>query len=302
LAEMAPGQRYVRRRSPQNVVEELKWVKRHYPDELDFISFWDDIFTVNRKWLGEFASLYREHIGVPFSCYTYPGLCDDATAELLKTMGVCYVHFGIESGSKKTLEEIYGRKDPKDVQETAQILKNHGIPYRVDLIAANPYETDEDHMETLEVLLQCPHPFRLNPTNPLAFYFNSPITVKAKSDGVLLRKAEGVNGYLAEDDNNYEFWKALFDLTQYPHLSKDFIRSLARDGHLRGKPEVLSTSQSALQNGYWAEPGAFISHEELVTVLRGEIDWLKQRVAHSEQNAFRRLVRLVKSVFPKEAE
>lgn len=297
LPSLSPGQKYVRRRSPLKVIEELVRIKVQYPGELDFIWFWDDIFTINRKWLREFAPIYRDKVGLPFCCYTYPGQCDDEIATLLKAMGVAYVHFGVESGSKRVLNEIYGRSDPAGVVETAETLRRHYIPYRVDLIAANPLETDEDHFETLEILLKCPHPFRVNPTNPLAFYFNSPITRLAKEKGVALREVEGVNGYLAEDDNNFPFWKAIFDLAQYSILDDDFVRSLARDEHLKKHPEVVINFQKTLQNTHWSDPTAFVSKQDIVDVLTQENRNLKERLGSIEVNPLYRIYKKFNSSF-----
>ncbi|NUN97653.1 MAG: B12-binding domain-containing radical SAM protein [Candidatus Omnitrophica bacterium] len=298
LPNLSPNEKYVRRRSPQNTIGELKWIKSHYPDELNFVWFWDDIFTISKKWLKEFAPLYRDEIGIPFCCYTYPGQCDDTIAECLNLMGVEFVHFGVESGSKETLNEVYGRKDPAGVVETAQVLHRHGIPYRVDLIAANPWETDDDHRQTLEILLQCPHPFRVNPTNPLAFYFNLPITKRAQAEGIPLRPVPGANAYLAVDDNHFHFWKNIFDLAQYPHLDPDFIRHLARDPYFIEHPEFVIRFQEALQKDYWAEANGFTSKQDEIESLRGEIARLRSKLEQIEGSPFYRAYRRAKELIP----
>lgn len=298
LPGLSPGEKYVRRRSPARVIEELERILALYPGELDFIWFWDDIFTISKRWLREFAPLYREKVGIPFCCYTYPGQCDDETASLLNTMGVSYVHFGVESGSKRVLNEIYRRSDPAGVVETAETLTRHNIPYRVDLIAANPLETDEDQLQTLEVLLKCPHPFRVNPTNPLAFYFNSPITRMAKEKGVALKEVEGVNAYLAVDDNNFQFWKAIFDLAQYPDLDDDFVRSLANDDHLKNNPDIVINFQKALQNTHWVEPSAFASKQDMLDTLNYENWTLKKRLASIEEKPLYQVYKRVNSLLP----
>ena len=275
LPGLHEGEKYTRRRSVENTMAELRQIKAAYPEELDFIQFFDDIFTVSKRWLKEFAPLYRDEIGFPFWCYTYPGQCDDTIAELLNVMGISYVQFGIQSGSQRTLEEVYKRSDPAGVTETATILNKHKIPIRFDLIAGNPLETDDDHLQTLEVLLSCPHPYRINPTNPLTFYFNSPITDMAKQKGIALKEMEGVNGYLAEDDNHFAFWRTIFDLAQYSVLDKDFIRSLAHDEYLMEHPEILERFQMALQDSTWVDPGAFMTKQDMIDVLRGEIEALQ---------------------------
>ena len=299
LPDLYPGQRYVRRRSVGNVIEELRWIRGLYPG-LGYLAFYDDIFTINKKWLREFAPRYRDEIGLPFWCYTYPGHCDDETAALLKDMGVDHVQVGIQSGAERTLREIYNRPDPAKVGVTARILDKHGIRLRYDLIAGNPLESEEDHLTTLEVLLDLPRPFRINPANPLCFYFNSPITRLAKEKGVRLRQLKGVNGYLPADETHYHFWRTVYDLTQYPVLGKDFIRSLARDEYLRDHPEILETFNAALVQCYWLEPQGFETSQDAAARLRDQVrslaaerDGLRNRLTAIEGKWLYRLYRKI---------
>jgi len=62
------GQSY-RRRSPQLVAEELKYLKDTYnPDSIWFV---DDVFTVSHKWLEEFATAVNDlDAKIPFECIT----------------------------------------------------------------------------------------------------------------------------------------------------------------------------------------------------------------------------------------
>lgn len=304
LPELYPGQRYVRRRSVANVIEELRWIRGLYP-ELGYLAFYDDIFTLNKKWLREFAPRYRDEIALPFWCYTYPGHCDDESASLLKQMGIDHVQVGIQSGSDRTLREIYNRPDPAQVGATARILDNYGIRLRYDLIAGNPLETEEDHLATLEVLLDLPHPFRINPANPLCFYFNSPITRLAKERGVPLRQLKGVNGCHPAEETHYRFWRNLYDLTQYPVLDKDFIRLLAKDPSLKRHPEILESFNSALEQSFWSEPQGFeSSREALVTrqaqirSLAAERDELRNRLRAIEGKWLYRLYKGIRKWLP----
>ena len=304
LPGLSPGQKYVRRRSVQNVMEELLWIKKKYPT-LHFIEFYDDIFTVSKRWLKEFAPLYRDEIGLPFWCFTYPGQCDDSIAAMLKDMGVGYVHFGVQSGSERTLKEVYRRSDPEGVVETTKTLNRHGIPAKFDLIGANPMETDEDHLETLEVLLEVPHPFRTNPMNPLAFYFNSPITKMAQERGIALKPVVGANAYRAVDDNNFEFWKALFDLTQYPHVDDDFLRRAAHNEYFRQNPEVLVRFQKALQDCYWETPADFSSKQYRIDMLKNDLralqaenERLKARIGGIEGKRLYKAYKKIRAFLP----
>jgi len=303
LPSLYPKQKYLRRRSVANVMDELHWIRGLYPG-LGYIAFFDDIFTLNKNWLREFGPRYRDEIGLPFWCYTYPGLCDDETATILKDMGVEHVHVGIQSGSERILKEVYHRPSIAKVKDTAQILERRGIRVRYDIIAGNPLEADEDHLATLEVLLDLPQPFRITPTNPLCMVFNSPITRMVKEKGIALTELKGVNGYISEEDTHFRFWRTIFDLTQYPILDKDFVRSLARDEHLKAHPDVVEAFQRALVQSYWQEPGGFVSRKEQAQQLQvqmaqlaAERDALRDRLAAIEGKRLYKLYQKIKGLF-----
>ena len=59
------GQRF-RQRSVDNVIEEVRWVRDHYP--LEFVVFVDDTFVLSHEWLAEFAEKYPRQIGRTGPC------------------------------------------------------------------------------------------------------------------------------------------------------------------------------------------------------------------------------------------
>lgn len=303
LSDLYPKQKHLRRRGVDHVMRELHWIRGLYP-EIDYIAFYDDIFTLNKKWLREFAPRYRDEVGLPFWCYTYPGQFDEESARLLKDMGVEHVQIGIQSGSERTLREVYHRSDPARIEDAAAIVEKHQIPVRYDLIAGNPMEDDEDRLATLDVLLKLPHPFRINPANPLCFYINSPITRLAKERGIALRQLDGVNGYHPAQETHYLFWKALYNLTQYPTLDRRFIRSLAGDAHLKAHPEILESFQAALEESYWTGPGGFAhstacagDFQSRLRALAAERDQLRSRLDSIEGKWLYRFYKKVKRLF-----
>ncbi|MDO8969794.1 MAG: radical SAM protein, partial [Saprospiraceae bacterium] len=75
------GQSY-RRRSPQNVVDEIVWLQKNY--DFDLIWFVDDVFTVSHKWLNEFYdALQKRGVSVQFECITR---ADRLTDEVLAVL------------------------------------------------------------------------------------------------------------------------------------------------------------------------------------------------------------------------
>ena len=309
LRDLHPGERYVRRRSVQNVIAELRQIRRIYPD-LNFIQIYDDVFTINKKWLQEFAEQYKREIALPFWCYTYPGQCDEETAALLRDAGVIFMHMGLQSASERVLKDTYSRPPAAKIVETATILHRHGVPIAYDILAGNPLETDEDHLATLELLLALPRPFRLVPIMPLCLFFNLPITRLAKEQGVPLRQPEGVNGYLPAGETHFRFWCAIFNLTQYPILDKEFICRLARDPEMKFHADILEEFEKALLNSYWVwpEPGHFTSAREEAALAKKDLqqvtaerDHLRARLAAIEGKRSYRVYKKLKEILAGQA-
>jgi radical SAM superfamily enzyme YgiQ (UPF0313 family) len=71
--------KYVRHRSPAEVVAEIQQVRTRY--DLQTVGFSDDTFTTNKRWLLEFLELYRREVAVPFTCLTRINELDEEIAE-----------------------------------------------------------------------------------------------------------------------------------------------------------------------------------------------------------------------------
>ncbi len=97
-----------RRRDIDVVLEELHWAKDHL--DIETVLFYDDVFTVNPGWLREFLPRYKDQIGLPFWCYTYPTTHNRDLLQLLKDSG-CFVDtMGVQSGSERILRDYYNKQ------------------------------------------------------------------------------------------------------------------------------------------------------------------------------------------------
>jgi hypothetical protein len=125
------------------VIEELKVIKRR--GRVRTISFMDDVFTGDRKWLDPFLERYREEIGLPFWCYTYPsGLSADLARELARA-GCWMMTMGVQSGSGSVRREMMNRREKDDhIFKTARAIQDAGILLSVDKIVGSPGETSAD--------------------------------------------------------------------------------------------------------------------------------------------------------------
>jgi len=137
-----PGEKPVRRRSVSHLIAELEAWKRR--GRIRKIFFWDAIFTLDIKWMEEFADAYRERIGLPFECYTHPQAMTRQMAQELARAGCSMVRVGVQSVNADTLAAMERKGDRKRVERTIGHLRDHGIPYALDHIAGLPGEGPED--------------------------------------------------------------------------------------------------------------------------------------------------------------
>jgi radical SAM superfamily enzyme YgiQ (UPF0313 family) len=175
--------RYLRMRSIENVIEEIKQVKKLFP-RLRYIQFWDDCFTARTiDELRLFKELYNRHVDLPFFALIEPMVFNYEKIKLLKECGLQRLQVGIQTGSERVNREVFNRKvSNRKVLETAKYINKLGIEVVYDLIFNNPYEAAQDIKETIDLILQFPRPFQVQGYN-LIFYPGTKITDRALADG-----------------------------------------------------------------------------------------------------------------------
>jgi anaerobic magnesium-protoporphyrin IX monomethyl ester cyclase len=148
------GQRY-NSRSPENVVEELRWLKATYrPDHITFV---DDIMGLTPRWLDRFADLVQEHDArVPFkSLHRADLLLRGNTIAALQRAGARTVWLGAESGSQKILNAMDKGTTVAQIATAAQRLHEAGIEVGFFLQFGYPGETRADIDKTLRMVRDC---------------------------------------------------------------------------------------------------------------------------------------------------
>lgn len=114
--------------------------------------FEDDIFGMSPRWLEEFARLYRERVGVPFSCNVRVELVTDRIAGLLAEAGCAGVWLGLESGDEKVRSELLDRQNSDDVTRAGVArLKRHGLAVSTENIVGIPTTTLAHDLKTLKL-------------------------------------------------------------------------------------------------------------------------------------------------------
>jgi anaerobic magnesium-protoporphyrin IX monomethyl ester cyclase len=145
--------RKVRRRSPQNVIAELKILREKY--KFASFMFHDDCLTEDREWVTEFCRLYKaEGFTQPFFCQSRADIIvrHEDMVKMMVDAGCRGMFIGFESGSDRVLRFLRKGTTRGINLKAAKICKKYGISIWANYMLGIPTETKEEVMETISML------------------------------------------------------------------------------------------------------------------------------------------------------
>jgi len=151
---------FVRYRSPNHVIDEIKYAQKKYP--LRTVYFEDDIFIFHKKWLFDLLDQYKKEIGLPFICNVWANGVTDEICYHLKQAGCCRVSMGLETGNEKLRKDILLKNTSNEqIITAAKHIHNHGIALLTNSMIGLPGETIEQAFETvkLNTLIKTDYPW-----------------------------------------------------------------------------------------------------------------------------------------------
>lgn len=217
------GSRKVRRRSIPHILSELVRAVKDNP-YLEYIDFHDDCFlSGSKEYLQAFAQIYKRKIKKPFMARSIPTYINREKIGILKDAGIAWINLGLQSGSDRTCKEVFNRKSLQaDFIKAARIVKDHNIAGFYDVILNNPFETEEDQLETIKTFTEIPKPYYTQLFS-LTFYKGTALYERA-----LKECPERVGDYIKKDFRFYEN-TILNDITRLStFLEKEETESLVR--------------------------------------------------------------------------
>jgi radical SAM superfamily enzyme YgiQ (UPF0313 family) len=216
----------IRSRTIPNVIAELKEVLGRY-NKFDTINFADDafLFNTNISWYEEFCSSYKKNINLPFSCISDLAQVRGESFRLLVDAGLYSIQIGIQSGSEKTLKLFNRHTNKQFIFDRIGVInkfKTKLMP-TYDVILDNPYDSEQDLIDTMEFLIKIPKPFRLQLFS-LTFFPGTPLYERAVKDGLIDRGDKNI--YIKNDSsfNSQVYFNQLIFLI--PLLSERQLRFL----------------------------------------------------------------------------
>ncbi|MFQ6015509.1 MAG: B12-binding domain-containing radical SAM protein [Anaerolineae bacterium] len=145
--------RGTRRRSVQNVIEELRLLREKY----NFASFMfhDDCLTEDRRWVTEFCETYRaEGFTQPFFCQSRADIIfhNEEMVSRMAEVGLKGYFIGFESGNDRVLNFIRkGTTREKNIA-AGKICRKYGLTIWANYMLGLPTETEEEIKDTISML------------------------------------------------------------------------------------------------------------------------------------------------------
>lgn len=131
--------KYVRLRSVDHVIEELKHAKARY--NIKIVDFQDDVFGTQKKWLREFNEKYKKEINLPFQILTHPKFMDDETGKLLSDAGCKWIQMGVQSMDDDFKKDSLLRYEKtEDIENALKVMHKYGMKVKVDHMFGLPNE------------------------------------------------------------------------------------------------------------------------------------------------------------------
>ena len=142
--------KYGRRRSVESVLTELEKIRDD--DQLSYVIFLDDTFTINHPWVYEFCEIFPDRIGVGFSIHARADTMKPKLINALAKAGCKHIVYGVESGSERVRREIMKRYMSNDrLVEIFDATKDAGIMVTCNYMMGVPGETPEDLQATMDL-------------------------------------------------------------------------------------------------------------------------------------------------------
>lgn len=140
-----------RRRSPENVADELQLIIETYqPDQVWYA---DDVFTIHRSWFMKYAAeLKSRGIRIPFETISREDRLKEDTIETLAEMGCYRLWIGAESGSQKILDSMKRRTNAERIVELVHLLQKNGVEAGMFIMLGYDGEDLDDLQASVDLL------------------------------------------------------------------------------------------------------------------------------------------------------
>jgi radical SAM superfamily enzyme YgiQ (UPF0313 family) len=223
-------------RSPENIIAELKELKRRYPWLRHFVTS-DDLFMTDKNRVRNFCDLLiREDLGLTWRASARVNLIDEAICRKMRSAGCVDIALGLESGSPRILQAMNKGFTVEAAERALEILHKAGFVRKGTFMIGYPGETRESIEETLAFIRRTKQP-------PRKFFYATPYP------GTKLYTIAKQMGKIPEDEET--FLSSLMEMSEnmavnFTEFSDEELRRLKKWA------EHQTARNAPLEMRFWA--------------------------------------------------
>jgi radical SAM superfamily enzyme YgiQ (UPF0313 family) len=207
----ASDKSFVRRRSPQNVLDEVAGVVSRYRSTRQ-IAFYDHCFADDPAWLAQFTDLYPRRCSLPYRCNVNLSHVNESMAATLAGSLCNGVVVQVASGSRFIREDIFSvHLSDEQIIRACRTLEKHGLPVTAEVFVGAPYESGITIEETLVLLRKA----QVQQVRHSVFY---------PTPGTRAAEVCAENGWISgRGEENYWLGKSVLDMPSMPAAQIDAV-------------------------------------------------------------------------------
>lgn len=157
----------MRCRSVDNVMEEIKYLKKNY--KFKALYFIDDELLFNgREWIEQLCNeLILSKLNIKWTCQARVDQIDEDLLVLMKRSGCYAIGFGVESGSQKILNFMRKGYKVEQIHKAFDLCRKYRIITTCNFMVGTPGETLETVQDSLDLISRIsPNLIRCSITTP----------------------------------------------------------------------------------------------------------------------------------------
>lgn len=206
------GKLFYRRSSVERIIKELETYKKLMPFIESIVINDDEFLARSDEEIKEFSIAYKKVIGLPFYINALGSFVKKDKIKYLVDACLKGISIGIQTGSKRILKHIYYRPVFSETNIKASRIVNkykNNLEVKYDLIVDNPYEHENDKIQTVKLLNRLSRPFDLQ-LHSLVFFPGTRMYDLAKRDGLIEDEESQIYRKRYQIDITNEYFNAIF--------------------------------------------------------------------------------------------
>lgn len=263
----------VHMRSAENVISEIKELKRRY--RIEFVDFSDDLFMINKKWVEDICNNFiKEEIGIKWGASARVNLVDLDLLKKMRKAGCEILGYGFESGSQKILNNMKKGVKVQQAEYAIEITRKAGIKINGSFMIGMIGETEETVNETVDFIKRTDLTLhRFFYTTP---YPNTPLYEIAKR---LSRIPPDEDAYVSSLGEMYNTLLVnLTDMTdeELKNLKEKAERRIRENFSLRVRMEILTEEARRI----FSNVKKRIKREGILPALNWSLGKMREKIRH----------------------